>query len=132
MDMSICVYDFDNMVMEFAGAYNPMYMIRDGELSTIKADRMPIGIHERDNNSFTNIRFNMHKGDVFYILSDGYIDQFGGEKGKKFMTKRFKKLLLEIYTKPMADQREILWQTLLSWRGDIEQLDDIIVIGVRV
>ncbi|RLD45588.1 MAG: hypothetical protein DRI86_05385 [Bacteroidetes bacterium] len=132
MDMSICVYDFDNMIMEFAGAYNPMYMIRDGELSTIKADRMPIGIHERDNNSFTNIKFNMHKGDVFYILSDGYIDQFGGEKGKKFMTKRFKKLLLEIYTKPMADQKEILWQTLLSWRGDIEQLDDIIVIGVRV
>lgn len=132
MDMSICVYDFENMSMEFAGAYNPMYMIRDGELSTIKADRMPIGIHERDKNSFTNIKFNMHKGDLYYILSDGYIDQFGGPKGKKFMTKRFKELLLEIYEKPMAEQREILYNTLLDWRGNIEQLDDIIVIGVRV
>ena len=132
MDMSICVYDFKEMTMEFAGAYNPMYMIRDGELSTIKADRMPIGIHERDKSPFTNIKFDMHKGDIFYILSDGYIDQFGGPKGKKFMTKRFKKLLLEIYPKPMDEQREILWNTLLEWRGDIEQLDDIIVIGVRV
>ena len=132
MDMSICVYDFEKMTMEFAGAYNPMYMIRDGELSTVKADRMPIGIHERDKNPFTNIMFNIHKGDLFYILSDGYIDQFGGPKGKKFMTKRFKKLLLEIYTKPMDEQREILYRTLLDWRGDIEQLDDIIVIGVRV
>jgi len=132
MDMSICVYDFKEMTMEFAGAYNPMYMIRDGELSTVKADRMPIGIHDRDNIPFTNIKFDLHKGDIFYILSDGFIDQFGGPKGKKYMTKRFKKLLLEIYEKPMADQKEILWRTLLEWRGDIEQLDDIIVIGVRV
>lgn len=132
MDMSICVYDFKEMKMEFAGAYNPMYMIRDGELSIIKADRMPIGIHERDKAPFTNIKFDMHKGDVYYILSDGYIDQFGGPKGKKFMTKRFKKLILEIHEKPMAEQREILWNNLLEWRGDIEQLDDIIVIGVRV
>ncbi len=132
MDMSICVYDFENMTMEFAGAYNPMYMIRDGELSTIKADRMPIGIHDRDKNPFTNIKFNMHKGDIYYILSDGYIDQFGGPKGKKFMTKRFKQLILDIHKKPMAEQNEILWQNILDWRGDIDQLDDIIVIGIRV
>ncbi len=132
MDMSICVYDFENMTMEFAGAYNPMYMIRDGKLSTFKADRMPIGIHERDKNPFTNTLINMHKDDKYYILSDGYIDQFGGPKGKKFMTKRFKNLILEIHEKPMTEQKEILWNTLLDWRGDIEQLDDIIVIGVRV
>ncbi|MCK5846021.1 MAG: SpoIIE family protein phosphatase [Bacteroidales bacterium] len=132
MDMSICVYDFNEMTMEYSGAYNPMYMIRNGELSIIKADRMPIGIHERDKNAFTNIKFNIHKGDIFYILSDGYIDQFGGEKGKKYMTKRFKKLILDIHEKPMADQREILWQNHIDWRGDIEQIDDIIVIGVKV
>jgi len=132
MDISLCVYDFDNMMMQFAGAYNPLYMIRDGELSIIKADRMPIGIHDRDGNPFTNMEFSMHKGDIYYILSDGYIDQFGGPKGKKFMTKRFKQLILDIYEKPLTEQKEILWQTLLEWRGEIEQIDDIIIIGIKV
>ena len=107
-------------------------MIREGELSIIKADRMPIGIHDRDNTPFTNMEFSMHKGDIFYILSDGYIDQFGGPKGKKFMTKRFKQLILDIHEKPMNEQKEILWQTILEWRGDIEQIDDIIIIGIKV
>ena len=132
MDISLCVYDFDNMMMQFAGAYNPLYMIRNGELSIIKADRMPIGIHDRDKNPFTNMEFSMHKGDMYYILSDGYIDQFGGPKGKKFMTKRFKQLILDIHDKPMEEQKEILWQTILEWRGEIEQIDDIIIIGIKV
>lgn len=132
MDISLCVYDFDKMMMQFSGAYNPLYMIREGELSVIKADRMPIGVHERDSKPFTNMEFSIHKGDIYYILSDGYVDQFGGEDGKKFMTKRFKDLLLEIYTKPMTEQREILWNTILEWRGDIEQIDDIIVIGIKI
>jgi len=132
MDISLCVYDFDNMMMQFAGAYNPLYMIRDGELSIIKADRMPIGIHDRDGSPFTNMEFSMHPGDIYYILSDGYIDQFGGPKGKKFMTKRFKQLILDIHHKPMEEQREILWNTILDWRGDIEQIDDIIIIGIKV
>ncbi len=132
MDISLCVYDFDEMIMEFAGAYNPLYMIRDGELSVIKADRMPVGVHERMDRPFTNNKFTIKKGDVFYILSDGYIDQFGGPKGKKFMTKRFKELLLRIYEKPMDEQSRILEEELLKWRGDIEQIDDIIIIGIRV
>jgi serine phosphatase RsbU (regulator of sigma subunit) len=78
------------------------------------------------------MEFSMHKGDIYYILSDGYIDQFGGDKGKKFMTKRFKELLLEIYDKPMETQKEILWNTIVEWRGDIEQIDDIIIIGIKV
>lgn len=132
MDISLCVYDFKNMIMEFSGAYNPLYMIRDGELSVIKADRMPVGVHDRMNKPFTNNKFTIMKGDVFYILSDGYIDQFGGEKGKKFMTKRFKELLLTLYEKPMEEQSRILEETLLAWRGEIEQVDDIIIIGVRI
>lgn len=132
MDISLCVYDFDNMMMQFAGAYNPLYMIREGELSVIKADRMPIGVHERDHKLFTNMEFSIHKNDIYYILSDGYVDQFGGQDGKKFMTKRFKELLLEIYTKPMPEQKEILWNTLVEWRGPIEQIDDIIVIGIKI
>ena len=132
MDISLCVYNFEEMIMEFSGAYNPLYMIRDGELSVVKADRMPVGVHDRMDKPFTNNKFTMMKGDVYYILSDGYIDQFGGEKGKKFMTRRFKELLLTIYDKPMDEQSRILEETLLKWRGEIEQVDDIIIIGVRV
>lgn len=132
MDISLCVFDFKKMMMQFSGAYNPLYMIRDGELSVIKADRMPIGVHERDNKPFSNMEFSLHKGDLFYILSDGYIDQFGGPDGKKFMTGKFKQLLLEIYKLPMEEQKEVLWQTILDWRGEIEQVDDIIIIGIQV
>jgi serine phosphatase RsbU (regulator of sigma subunit) len=132
MDISLCVYDFKEMIMEFSGAYNPLYMIRNEELSVIKADRMPVGIHERMDRPFTNNKFTIMKGDIFYILSDGYIDQFGGPKGKKFMTKRFKELILRIHKLPMDEQSRILEEELLKWRGDIEQIDDIIIIGIRV
>ena len=132
MDISFCVYDFKNMKMQFAGAYNPLYRIRKGELTVIKADRMPIGIHVRSEAPFTNVELDIEVGDVYYILSDGYIDQFGGPKGKKFMTKRFKELLLAIYDKPMHIQEQLLKDTFIEWRGDIEQLDDIIIVGVKV
>lgn len=132
MDISLCVYDFENMIMDFSGAYNPLYMVRDGEISVIKADRMPVGVHDRMENPFTTNKFTMMKGDVYYILSDGYIDQFGGPHGKKFMTKKFKELIMEIYHKPMEEQSRILEETLLEWRGEIEQVDDIIIIGVRI
>jgi len=132
MDISLCVYDFENMIMDFSGAYNPLYMVRDGEITVVKADRMPVGVHDRMDTPFTTNKFTMKKGDVYYILSDGYIDQFGGPQGKKFMTKQFKDLILEIYQKPMAEQSEILEKTLIEWRGEIEQVDDIIIIGVRI
>lgn len=132
MDISLCVYDFESMIMDFSGAYNPLYMIRDGEISVVKADRMPVGVHDRMDTPFTTNKFTMKKGDVYYILSDGYIDQFGGPQGKKFMTKNFKDLILEIYEKPMEEQSRILEQTLLDWRGEIEQVDDIIIIGIRI
>jgi serine phosphatase RsbU (regulator of sigma subunit)/ligand-binding sensor domain-containing protein len=132
MDISLCVYDFENMIMDFSGAYNPLYIVRDGAIDVVKADRMPVGVHDRMDKSFTTNKFTMMKGDVYYILSDGYIDQFGGEKGKKFMTKRFKELILDIYQLPMEEQSKILEERLLEWRGEIEQVDDIIIIGVRV
>ncbi|MBN2745219.1 MAG: SpoIIE family protein phosphatase [Bacteroidales bacterium] len=132
MDISLCVYDFENMIMDFSGAYNPLYMIRDGEITVVKADRMPVGVHDRMDTPFTTNKFTMKKGDVYYILSDGYIDQFGGPQGKKFMTKQFKDLIMEIYQKPMEEQSQILEKTLIEWRGEIEQVDDIIIIGVRI
>ncbi len=132
MDIALCIVDLENMKMQYAGAYNPMYIYRNNELMEIKADRMPIGIYIKEKESFTNNEIDLKKGDTFYIFSDGYVDQFGGEDGSKFKTKNFKQLLLEIHQKPMAEQREILDKRVDEWRGKWEQVDDIIVLGVRV
>ncbi|MBN1990509.1 MAG: tetratricopeptide repeat protein [Bacteroidales bacterium] len=132
MDISLCVIDHEAMIMEWSGAYNPLYLIRGGALNEFKADKMPIAIHINDHLPFTNHCIPIEKGDVFYIFSDGYADQFGGADAKKFMTKRLKELLLEIWDKPMPEQKEILYQTHLNWRGDHEQIDDIIVFGISI
>jgi serine phosphatase RsbU (regulator of sigma subunit) len=132
MDIALCVMDIENMVLQYAGAYNPLYLFRNGELLETKADRMPIGIYIREKESFTNNEIKLEKGDTFYIFSDGYADQFGGEKGGKFKTKAFKQLLADIQSKSMEEQHEILNKTIDEWRGDIEQIDDIIVLGIRV
>ena len=132
MDIALCVFDFEKKQVEYAGAYNSLYVFRDGELLETKADRMPIGVHDRDSIPFKNNIVDLKSGDQLYMFSDGYIDQFGGPKGKKFMTKRFKKLLLEITHLSMSEQKEILWKNILDWRGEIEQVDDIIILGIRI
>ena len=132
MDIALCVFDFDKKQVEYAGAYNSLYIYRDGVLLETKANRMPIGVHDRDNIPFKNNIIDIETGDQIYMFSDGYIDQFGGPKGKKFMTKRFKKLLLEINHLSMDEQKERLWNNILDWRGSIEQVDDIIIIGIRI
>jgi len=132
MDMALCVIDLENMKLDFAGANNPLYLIREGELIQYKADRMPIGIYIKDDRPFTNYLIDIQKGDIIYIFSDGYVDQFGGDKGKKFMPKNFKDLLLENHQKPLEYQKEILDQTIETWKGKSEQVDDILVIGVKI
>jgi serine phosphatase RsbU (regulator of sigma subunit) len=132
MDIALCIVDLDHMKLQYAGAYNPFYLFRNNELLEIKADRMPIGIYVKEKESFTNNEIDLHKNDVFYIFSDGFQDQFGGEDGQKYKTKNFKQLLLEIHNKPMAEQREILNTTIDQWRGKWEQVDDIIIMGVRI
>lgn len=133
MDIALHVIDLKAMKLEFAGANNPMIMIRDNELIQVKADRMPIGIHERVNEPFTNHVIDLQKGDVFYTFSDGFQDQFGGPANKKFMIKRLKELFLEIHQKPMEEQRTILHRTFFEWISyDSEQIDDVIVTGIRI
>lgn len=132
MDIALCIVDLEKMNLQYAGAYNPLYLFRNNELIEIKADRMPIGIYINEKESFSNHEIELQKGDVFYIFSDGFQDQFGGEDGSKFKTKNFKKLLLEIHHKPMEEQHKILEETIDDWRGRWEQVDDIIVMGVRV
>ena len=133
MDITLCSYDSKERELEFAGAFNPLFIVRDNEIMEIKGNKFPIGIFlEKESKKFTNHKMKVKKGDVLYIFSDGYADQFGGAKGKKFMQSQFRNLLFDIHKKPMPEQRRILDQTIEHWRGNEDQVDDILVIGMRV
>ncbi len=133
MDMSLCCVDYVKMQLQYAGAFNPLYLIRKGELIQYKADKFPIGFRvDNDVQNFTNNIIPLQKGDTFYIFSDGYADQFGGPKGKKFMTGNFRELLIQTSKQPIEKQKEFLENTIEKWRGYLEQVDDILVIGVTV
>ena len=112
-----------------------MYLIRNingnPELTEYKADRMPLGYYQGRFKKFANNDIKLEYGDMIYLFSDGFVDQKGGEESKKFMSRSFKKLLLEIHEEPMNDQKQILDKTISDWMGDNPQIDDILVIGVR-
>ncbi len=131
MDIALCVIDNDSLTLQYSGAYNPVYIVRKGELIEIKATRNPIGIYLREK-PFENHKFQLEKGDMIYTFSDGYVDQFGGENASKFKSKKFKQLLLEIYKKPVEEQKNILNGVIMKWQGELEQTDDIVIFGVRI
>lgn len=135
MDLALCVLDQENAVLEYAGAHNPLYLIRDQKIEIFKADKISIGSTESMHEEFTRYKINLQKDDMIYIFSDGYVDQFGGEQGRKFMYEPFRQLLLSISTEGPETQYNILDETLTEWLngGDTpqEQIDDIIVMGVR-
>ncbi len=131
MDLALCIIDPERSVVQFAGAYNPLILIRNGEIIIYKGDKMPIGIHIGNETPFTNHIIEVKENDMIYMFSDGYADQFGGPEGKKFKSVPFKKLLLEISKKPLSRQKEILENTIEEWKGELEQVDDILVIGLR-
>ncbi|MFP4023813.1 MAG: response regulator [Thiohalospira sp.] len=132
LDIALCIIDHNKKSLEYAGANNPLYLIRNGELDEIKADRMPIGIHRKAKESFNNHEITLKKDDQIYIFSDGFIDQFGGKDGRKFLTGNFKKLLIENHQKPLSEQKHILEKTFEQWKGDRKQLDDILIIGFKI
>jgi serine phosphatase RsbU (regulator of sigma subunit) len=132
MDIALCMIDKENWNVQFAGAFNPLYLIRNGDIIEGPADRMPVGFHDKLDVPFTNTELPIQAGDTLYVFSDGYVDQFGGESGKKFMAKRFKQLLLDMQDKSMDAQRDILDTNIIDWRGELDQVDDILVIGMRV
>ena len=156
MDMALLVIDFGTQRIEFSGAYNPCFRVRklaenealiyedesaerpDGSMSngkylleTIYASKMPIGISSRMNEDFVFYDWTLEKGISYYMFSDGYIDQFGGDHGRKFMKKKFKRLILEIQDYPMTRQKELLEKNLRDWMGQSPQIDDILVMGIR-
>ena len=129
----LCIFDLEAKKLEFAGANNPMVMIRNDEVTLYKGDRYPIGVYEGGvPKPFTNNNIDIFDGDCIYMFSDGYPDQFGGPDNKKFMLRRFQELLLEVHSLPMSQQKEELNRRLNEWKGDSEQIDDILVIGIRV
>jgi serine phosphatase RsbU (regulator of sigma subunit) len=132
MDLALISYNHDTNILEYAGGYNPLILIRNGEIEEIKADRFPIGMTSaHETKKFTNNEIKVQKGDAFYIFSDGYADQFGGEEGKKFRKKNLKDLLLSIQDLPMKEQGEKLEQHILEWMRGYEQIDDMVFIGIR-
>jgi tetratricopeptide (TPR) repeat protein len=160
MDLSLVRIDLDTMMMHFAAANNNGYLLQEFDesqreeiskdlakpehlrevgngkllkLTIMPADPMPIGVYLREKESFTMTSYQLRKGDSFILSSDGYVDQFGGKYGRKFLSRNFIKLLMDMYDKPMEAQKEVLIDTHEKWRGlEYDQLDDIIVIGVRV
>ncbi|MFT7611912.1 MAG: serine phosphatase RsbU (regulator of sigma subunit) [Parvicellaceae bacterium] len=129
MDIALC--SLEGNKLQYAGANNPLWIIRNGEIIETKADKQPIGKYT-DPKPFMTHTIELQKEDSIYIFSDGYVDQFGGEKGKKFKPPNFRKLLLSIQDNSMEKQQELLDEAFEEWRGDLEQIDDVCVIGVRI
>ena len=129
MDIALC--SIEGMKLQYAGAYNPLWIIRNGEIIETKANKQPIGQFENPE-PYTTHSFDLEQGDTIYIFSDGYVDQFGGERGKKFKAKAFRELLLSIQDKAMEEQKTSIDETFETWKSDLEQVDDVCVIGVRV
>ena len=132
MDVAAYVVNEKLMKLSYAGANNPLVLIRGNEVQTLKADRMPVGIHECLD-PFTCTTIDIQRGDCIYTFSDGFQDQFSAETGKKFMSRRLRDLLLEIHEQPMAEQKKILNVVFEEWRGPVSnQTDDVVIMGVRI
>ena len=133
MDMTLLSIDFEKNKVQFSGANNPLYISRNNEIIQIKADKFPIGYNIFDEpKNYTTHELDIQKGDVLYIFSDGYADQFGGPKGKKLMAGKFREVLLQASKLNINDQKSFLNKTIEDWKGDHEQVDDILVIGVQI
>jgi serine phosphatase RsbU (regulator of sigma subunit) len=132
MDCVLCAYDFENMTLEFAAANNPLWLIRNGEMIEYKADKMPVGMYHSAIKPFSLQTISLQKGDIVYTFTDGFADQFGGDKGKKYKYKQLQEKLLGIKDLPLTDQKSILENEFEKWRGNLEQVDDVLIIGLKI
>jgi serine phosphatase RsbU (regulator of sigma subunit) len=132
MDMAFCILNKDTRILQYAGAYNPLFIFQQGEFREYKGDRMPIGIHYCEKDKFTNWEIEVNKGDTVYVFSDGLADQFGGPHGSKFKITNLKKLLKDIYFLPLEEQRKIVQVEFERWKGTNDQVDDVTMIGFRI
>ena len=132
MDMALCKFNKTKMTVEFAGANNPLVHIRNGEINHIKANYQPVSISAGAKKPFTNHEIKVKKGDMLYIYSDGFADQFGGPKGKKYMSRKFRDYLASISSFSAKDQEEKLQAEFYRWKGSQEQIDDVCIMGVKI
>ncbi|MCD6066474.1 MAG: protein serine/threonine phosphatase [Bacteroidetes bacterium] len=132
MDCNIVVYDFKTNTIEYAAAHNPVWICRGKEIIELKADKMPVGKHDKDSVPFSTHSFSLQKDDLVYTFTDGYADQFGGPKGKKFKYKQLYQLLTDNSTLSLVQQRELLYKTFSDWKGELEQIDDVCVVGIQI
>ena len=132
IEIALCIIDKKRGTLDYSGANRPLYLVRDGVVRQFKPDRMPIGIYEQDPLPFTSHRITLQDGDSVYLFSDGYVDQLGGPHRKTFRVVNFRKLLLDIQRHPMEKQKAILIDRMASWQGSVEQIDDILVLGIRI
>jgi PAS domain S-box-containing protein len=131
LDIAICSINHENNSLDFAGAYNPLYIVRNGEIEVVKGDKMPVGVYLKEI-PFTNNTIEIKQNDRFYIFSDGFIDQFGGDKNDKFKTIRFKKLIFDLQNVDIRNQKKYFENSFNDWKGTKNQMDDILVVGFEV
>ena len=131
MDISLLCIDKNKQQVYWSGANNALVYIHQNELKEIKADKQPIGKVDHVK-AFTTHHINFYKGDIFYLFTDGLPDQFGGPNGKKFKHKQLKELFMQFSSEPMSQQKQLLEKTLSDWKGNLEQVDDITVLGIKI
>ena len=132
IDLALCAYDYENRILEYAGAFNPLYIVRDHEIIEVRGDRIIVGPdYGLPRGSFTNNSLSIEENDMLYLFTDGYADQFGGPEGKKFKYRRFRHLLMSIHELSMGDQHRRLEDNIREWMGEEDQIDDQMVIGIR-
>jgi serine phosphatase RsbU (regulator of sigma subunit) len=132
MDIALCVIDRSKKMIQYSGAYNSLYLIRKGELIEYPADRMPIGIFDFSDKSFASQDIPFLPGDIIYMFSDGYADQFGGPNNKKFKYSALKELMIRIHGLPLKEQKKRLETEFLKWKGENPQTDDVLIMGFRL
>ena len=132
MDIGFCVLDPLTNIIQFSAAHNPLYLIRDGEIQIYPADKIDIGRYSAEKIEFTNHQIKCNKGDILYLFTDGYADQFGGSKGRKYKSQKFRDFLVSIHRESMEEQRNKLDEEIENWRGEMPQIDDILVMGVKI
>jgi len=132
LEVALCIFDFDDMKVDFAGAYNPLYLVRNNKLIETKGDRMSISYNPQKNNDFTTHKLDIYDGDMIYLFTDGYADQVNEKTYKKYRKDRFKDTLLSIHQQNLSEQKEKLDKEFLEWKGNYEQIDDILIVGIKI
>ena len=131
IDMALGIVDSETNKLNFAGAFNPAYIVKKNRLVEMQGDKMPVGIAADEEKSFTDQYCELDEGDLIYLFTDGFVDQFGGPKGKKFKYQPFRSLILSISSMPIHQQREKLINIFNTWKGNLPQLDDVLLLGWR-